>query len=360
MRVDRCRWVAMSAIDREGVQPGREPTMRDIATTAGVSTSTASRAISGKGYVSAHARSQVMEAAERLGYVPNGIARSLRARSTRVIGVLISDIANPFYAEVANGVERELRARGYQMLLSDSDGRADEEKVALRTFQAMRMDGLIITPALPSSDAVEHLVRGGMPVVEVDRMTADVSCDAVVVDNERGAYQATRHLIELGHRTIGLIVGEVSYTSGAGRLDGYRAALAEAGLEVDDALIRYTSFHPADARAVAADLLAAEPEVSAIFATNNVLAQGALHAIREAGRRIPRDISLVAFDDALWMEFADPGITTVAQPTTEMGRQAASLLVDRLAGDLTGRRVVRRLPTRFVRRGSAAAPRHAP
>ncbi len=344
--------------DKGMFEAGYAPTVHDIAAAAGVSTSTASRAISGRGYVSSQARAQVLEAAQRLGYVPNGIARSLRACSTRVVGVLISDISNPFYAGVAAGIEREMRPRGYQMLLSDSDGRADEEEVAIGTFQATRMDGLIITPAMPSSDAVERLVRSGMPVVEVDRVTTDGLCDAVVVDNERGAYQATRHLIELGHRKIGLIVGEVSYTSGAGRLEGYRAAMSEARLEVDDALISFTSFHPLDARAIARDLLTAHPEISALFATNNVLAQGAVQAIRETGRRIPRDISLVAFDDALWMEFAEPGITTVAQPTSEIGQAAASLLLDRLAGDLTGRPVIRRLPTRFVRRASAASPRH--
>jgi LacI family transcriptional regulator len=313
--------------------------------------------MSGRGYVSAEVRTQVQEAAQRLGYVPDGIARSLRARTTHVIGVVISDIGNPFYAEVANGVEAELRTRGYQMLLADSDGRPDDERAALQTFQSMRMAGLIITPAVPSSDAVEQLVRAGMPVIEVDRVTTDGRCDAVLVENERGAYQATRHLVELGHQRIGAIVGEVSYTTGAGRLDGYRAALQEAGLPVDDAIVRHTSFHPPDARVIAGELLEAHPEVTAVFATNNVLAQGALRAIRETGRRVPRDISLVGFDDAPWMEFAEPGITTVSQPTAELGREAASLLVDRLAGDLTGRPVVRRLPTRLVRRGSAGPPR---
>lgn len=333
--------------------------MLDVAIMAGVSTSTASRAMSGRGYVSAPVKAQVTQAAERLGYVPDGIARSLRARATRVVGVLISDIGNPFYAEVANGIESELRSRGYQMLLADSDGRPEDEQIALRTFQAMRTAGLIITPAVPASDAVERLVRIGMPVVEVDRVTTDGSCDAVLVDNERGAYQATRHLIEMGHRRIGLVVGEVSYTSGAGRLDGYRSALLEAELPVDEDIIRHTSFHPADARQIPAELLAAHPEITALFATNSVLAHGALRAIREGGRKVPRDLSLVAFDDAPWMEFAEPGITTVSQPTAELGRAAASLLLDRLAGDLTGRPVTRHLPTRLVRRESTGPPRRA-
>jgi LacI family transcriptional regulator len=331
--------------------------MRDVAVEAGVSVSTASRAISGTGYVSPDARSRVLAAAERLGYVPNDIARSLRARSTRAVGVLISDLGNPFYAEVANGAESELRTRGLQMLLADSDGRPDEEVAALRMFEAMRIDGVVLAPAHPPSDSIARFARSGRIVVEVDRVSTLGQCDVVIVENERGAYQATRHLVELGHRRIGLLVGETSYTTGGGRLAGYRAALGDAQIDIDDSLIQYTSFHPQDAREVAAELLASAPGITALFATNQILAQGAIRAIWDAGLRIPRDISLVAFDDATWMAFASPGISTVAQPAAEIGSAAVSLLVDRLNGDLLGPPVVRQLPTRFIRRASTAPPR---
>lgn len=298
-----------------------------------------------------------MEAAERLGYVPNNVARSLRAQATGAVGVLISDLANPFYAEVANGIEQVFRSRGYRMLLADSDGLADEEAAALRTFQAMRVEGVIITPATPSSDVVASLVRSGLAVVEVDRRTDDGLCDAVVVENEAGAYQATRHLLEFGHQRVGVLVGETSYITGAGRLDGYRRALSDTGITFDRDLVAYTSFHPADAQVVARDLLKAHPDLTALFATNNVLAQGALHATREAGLKIPRDLSLVAFDDSDWMSFSSPTITAVAQPTVNIGREAATILLDRLSGDLLGPAVVRELPTRFVRRESTGAAR---
>lgn len=330
----------------------RRPTVRDIAAAAGVSQSTAARALSGQGYVSQHVRTLVTETAGQLGYVPNHIARSLRAKATQAVGVLISDLGNPFYAEVANGIELVLRGRGYRMLLADSDGLADEEAAAIRTFRAMQVEGVILTPTLPSSDLVANLVRSGVAVVEVDRVTDDGLCDSVVVENEAGAYQATRHLLELGHQRIGLIVGETSYTTGAGRLDGYIRALSDAAVPFDKELVVYTSFHPADAQALARELLREHADVTALFATNNVLAQGALRAATEAGLKVPRDLSFVAFDDSDWMTFSSPAITTVAQPTTAIGREAATLMLDRLSGDLLGPPVVRKLPTRFIRRES--------
>jgi LacI family transcriptional regulator len=298
-----------------------------------------------------------METADRLVYVPNNVARSLRAQATGAVGVLISDLANPFYAEVAHGIEQVLRARGYQMLLADSDGLADEEAAALRTFQAMRVEGVILTPATPSSDLVASLVRGGLAVVEVDRLSDGGLCDGVIVENEAGAYQATRHLLELGHRRIGLMVGETTYRTGAGRREGYARALTDAGVQFDEGLVAYTSFHAVDAQTVARDLLEAHADMTALFATNTVLAQGALRATLEAARKIPRDLSLVAFDDSDWMTFSSPTITTVAQPTQSIGREAATLLLDRLNGDLLGPPVVRELPTRFIRRKSTGPVR---
>jgi LacI family transcriptional regulator len=331
--------------------------VRDIAVAVGVSQSTAARALSGRGYVSQHVRSLVVETADRLGYVPNNVARSLRANATGAIGVLISDLGNPFYAEVAKGIVQVLRSRGYRMLLADSDGIAEEEAAAIRVFQSMRVEGVIVTPAMPSSDLVGVLVRNGLAVVEVDRLTDDGLCDGVVVENEAGAYQATRHLLELGHRRIGLIVGETTYTTGARRLEGYVRAHADAGLPFDRALVTYTSFHPADAQAVARNLLREHEDVTALFATNNVLAQGALRAALAAGLKVPRDLSFVAFDDSDWMAFSSPAITTVAQPTQAIGREAATLMLDRLSGDLLGPAVVRSLPTRFIRRRSTGPAR---
>lgn len=336
----------------------RHPTLHDVARLAGVSTSTAARALAGTGRVAEDTRLRVTDAANRLAYVPNAFARGLRTQATKLIGVLIADLGNTFYAEVAAGAERVLRARGYRMLLADSDGgRADVEVSAVDTFQSMRIDGLIITPSMAGTGVLETLARNGTPVVEVDHSTSDGCCDLVIVDNEHGAYLATRHLIELGHHDIGLVVGESEYLSGSGRLAGYREALHEAGLELVESLIARTSYHPADSSDVARVLIARHPEMTAVFATNGPLALGVFLVLREQRIRIPRDMSLVAFDDADWMAVAKPGITTVSQPSREIGRVAATMLLDRLEGNLLGRAEVRRLPTRLVRRGSTAPPR---
>jgi LacI family transcriptional regulator len=332
---------------------GRPVTLADIARAAGTSASTASRALSGRGYVSAAARKRLLAAADRLGYVADASARTLKQRTSRVVGVVVSDLGNQFYARLASGVEEELREADYQMfLLSDNSERA-EELAGARAFAAMRAAGVIMAPV--DYDAAPLLARHGIPVVEVDRRLAKLPCDAVVVDNERGARDATAHLIELGHRRIGLLVADTDWTTDAGRARGYRAAHDEAGLTVDEQLVVPIGFHAADADLLIDALLDAEP--TAIFAANNLLAEQAWHVLRRHGLAIPEDVSLVAFDDLAWMAMVEPGITAVAQPIVEMGRHAARLLLRRLENPLADPELVCLDPTLVVR--GSSAPRNA-
>ena len=336
-----------------------DPTVADIAVAAGVSTSTASRVISGRGYASEAARARVLEVVDRIGYVPNGLAQSLKARTSRTVGVVISDLTNSFYAEVSSGIEQVLRAGGYRMVVCNTDGVSRQERDALRTLLGMRVEGVIITPSAGSTQALRDLVRRGVVVVEVDRQNTGRSCDAVVVTNEDGAYAAVDHLLKLGHQQIGILVGETSFTTGAGRLAGYKRALKDAGIAPTQELISVTSFHPDNAQAASRDLLDSAPEMTAVFAANNVLAEGLFREIRTRNLDIPGDLSVVAFDDLPWMEYASPGITTVAQPTGEIGREAARILLARLRGDLTGPTVARTLATTFVARSSTGPPRQS-
>lgn len=327
-------------------------TLADIAREAGTSASTASRALSGKGYVSADVRERLREAADRLGYVPNASARTLKQRTSRVVGVAVSDLGNQFYASLAHGIEATLREAGYQMaLVSDSSDEAQELSCA-RAFLAMRAAGVIITPA--ERAAANLLCSHGVPVVEVDRRLSDVPCDAVVIDNERGAREATRHLLKLGHTRIALLVADTDWTTDAGRLQGYVAAHDEAGVAVDERLILPIAFHDPDAETWIDALLARE-RPSAIFAANNPLAESAWHVLRRRKLRIPKDVSLVAFDDVTWMAMVQPGITAVAQPALAMGRRAAELLLRRAEDRAAPTTVVTLEPT-LVLRGSAAAP----
>jgi LacI family transcriptional regulator len=331
----------------------RPVTLADIAREAGTSASTASRALSGRGYVSDAARVRLVAAAERLGYVPNASARTLKQRTSRVVGVVVSDLGNQFYARVAAGVEQTLREAGYQMVLLADNSESAEEVAGARTFLAMRAPGVIVTPV--GHEATALLARHGVAVVEVDRLLATVPCDGVAIDNVRGARDATAHLLAAGHRRIGLLVAETDWTSDVGRLEGYRTAHEDAGVPVDEGLIVRISFHARDADGRIAALLDAEAP-TAIFAANNLLAEQAWHVLRRRGLSLPDDVSLVGFDDVPWMEMVSPGITAVAQPAVELGRRAAHLLLGRIP-DPTREPTVERLEPTLVVRGSTGPPR---
>jgi LacI family transcriptional regulator len=338
--------------------PKRRPTVGDVAGHAGVSWSTASRALSGRGYVSRQALDRVQRAVETLGYVPNDIARSLKARSTKVIGMVIDDFSQGFFAEVAVGIESVLRRHGYHLLLAASDGTSENEAAALGRFEALRAEGIIVAPATPDSPAViASLIARGMSIVEVDRRAAPGTCDAVLLENERAAYLATRHLIDLGHRRIALIAGP--FTTGDGRAAGYRSALRAAGIPVDERLVSRVTFHPADPALAAGQLLDANRDTTAIVAGNNILAGGAVLAARQRNLRIPEDCSIVGFDDVPWMSFAEPALTTVAQPAREIGAQTARLLLDRMEGRLSGPPETRYLEPALIIRASTAPPSRA-
>jgi LacI family transcriptional regulator len=335
-----------------GEQPRRPVTLADIAREAGTSASTASRALSGRGYVSPLARDRLLTVAERLGYVPNASARTLKQKTSRVVGVAVSDLGNQFYALLAAGIEQTLREAEYQMVLVSDNSDRSQELACARTFLAMRAAGVIITPA---DHAAASLLAGhGVNVVEVDRRLATIDCDAVVIDNERGGRDATAHLLALGHRRVALLVADTDWTTDAGRLRGYRSACREAGIDVDDGLILPIGFHAADAEQRIEDLLEAQ-RPTAIFAANNLLAEQAWRVLRRRQLALPADVSLVAFDDVPWMTMVDPGITAVSQPAVEMGRHAAGLLLQRAEDPRRPTELVCLEPTLVVR-GSTAPP----
>ena len=329
----------------------RAVTLADLAREAGTSPSTASRALSGRGYVSPGARARLLAAAERLGYVPNASARTLKQKTSRVVGVVVSDLGNQFYARLAAGIEQTLREADYQMVLLGDNSESAEEVAGARTFLAMRAPGVILTPV--AHEAARLLSAHGVAVVEVDRQLATVPCDAVVIDNVRGGAEATAHLLAHGHTRVGLLVAETDWTSDAGRLQGYRLAHAQAGLLVDERLIVRIPFHAHDAERRIEALLD-EQAPTALFAANNLLAEQAWRVLRHRGLRLPQDVSLIGFDDVQWMDMVNPGITAVAQPTVELGRRAARLLLRRIE-DPDCEPAVERLQPSLVVRGSTGA-----
>lgn len=336
---------------REEHRPRRQVTLADIAREAGTSASTASRALSGHGYVSADARERLLAAAERLGYVPNVWAQTLKRRTSRIVGVAVSDLGNEFYARLASGIEETLRDARYQMILLGDNSQADEELAGARTFMTMRAPGVILTPV--GGEATELLLSRGVAVVEVDRRVASGPCDAVVIDNERGAFAATSHLLTLGHVRIGLLHADTQWTTDAGRLRGYLSAHEAMSVPVDERLILPIAFHARDAEERIAALLDIE-RPTALFAANNLLTEQAWRVLRRRGLRLPQDVSLVGFDDLPWMEMVEPGITAVLQPTTELGRRAARLLLRRIADPLR-EPTVEVLQPSLILRGSTGA-----
>jgi LacI family transcriptional regulator len=328
-------------------------TLKDVARTAGVSQSTTSRALSGEGYVAAAVRGRVLAAAEELGYVPHAMARSLRKQVNRSIGVVVSDLRNSFYADLAAGIASRARSRGYTMMLVDDQGVSVEELGAAQAFVATRAAGVIVTPL--SAAVTTYLLRQHIPVVEVDRQFLPGECDAVVIDNAGVARRITDHLIALGHRRIALLIDETDWTTGGDRYAGYQKSLEEAGIGPDPTLFVSAGWDAGDARKAAVDILARRDRPTAVFAANNLLAEGVWRAANDLGLRIPDDLSIVSFDDAQWMSMVSPGITAVAQDAVALGRAAMDRLLDRIERpDAPPVTVV--LEAEILPRGSTAAP----
>lgn len=337
----------------DGTGPGRRPTIREVADAAGVSRSTASRALTGRGYVAPRVRDRVREVARRIGYVPDATARHLRQQASRSIGVLVSDLSNPFYAGLAAGISQQARKREYTMMLADYAGSPEVEAEAAEAFVAMRVAGVIVTPV--SAEVSTYLARQRIPVVEVDRQFAAGACDAVVVDNRNAAQQVTAHLLALGHRRIALVIDEMHWTTGGDRLAGYRSAFAAAGVPLDDSLIVTAGWDVDAASQEAHRLLGRAEPPTAVFAANNVLAEGVWRAAMELGVSIPDQLSLVAFDDVAWMSLVHPGVTAVAQDAVALGEAAVSQLLDRIQSPLAPVRTVL-LSATVISRGSTAPP----
>jgi LacI family transcriptional regulator/LacI family repressor for deo operon, udp, cdd, tsx, nupC, and nupG len=306
-------------------------TVKDVADLAGVSTATVSRVLNNHPQVADETRSKVLWAMEELGYQPSRVARRLRMEVSQILGLIISDIANPFFTSVVRGIEDIAYANQYSLLLCNSDEDPAREKLYVNVLQAERVAGIVISPADENSTSCEPLLRNDVPVVAMDRRLCQFDVDTVLVDNVKGAYQATSHLIRLGHRRIGLIGGPSRITTGRERLEGYEKALSEYGLELDQSLIKIGDFKQESGYQRACELLEMDDPPTAIFAANNLMTLGALNAIHEKGLSIPRDVAIVGFDDMPWAPSLDPPLTAVAQPTYELGCTAANLLLQRIA-----------------------------
>jgi LacI family transcriptional regulator len=334
-------------------------TVADVARKAGVSVSTAARVLSGSGYAAEDTRQLVLGAARELGYVPNQIARSLRTKQTRTVGLLIGDVENSFYSVIARNVEAVAKEAGYHVVLCNSDDDPDIEREYLRVLEEMSVAALIVTPTSRNRLHLKRLIAKGIVIVQVDRKVNGLGADAVLVDNEAGAASAVAHLIEAGHTKIGIITGELDLDTASQRLAGYQRALREGGIPIRPSLMRSASFHREHAIEDATALIRARPTPTAIFAANNILAEGTLIALEQQGMRVPRDVSVVAFDDVQWMSIVEPPVTTVRQPVADLARSAAELAIRRLRDGRDGAPSTVVFGTELIERRSVAAVRRA-
>lgn len=334
-------------------------TVADVAREAGVSVSTAARVLSGTGYAAEDTRRVVLEAARDLGYVPNQIARSLRTRQTRMVGLLIGDVENSFYSVIAKNVESVAKDSGYHVVLCNGDDEPAVEREYLKLLEGMHVDALIVTPTSKNRRHLVRLMEAGIVIVQVDRRVEGLEADAILVDNEAGAASAVGHLVDAGHTRIGILAGEPDVTTAIQRLAGYKRALQERGIAIRPSLIKPGSFHRDHAIEDATDLIRARPTPTAILAANNILAEGAMIALEQQGLRVPRDMSLVAFDDVQWMSMVDPPLTTVRQPVADMARSAAELALRRLREGRDGPPSVVVFRTELIERASVSQLRKA-
>lgn len=305
----------------------KAPTSVDIARAAGISQATVSRALNG-GVVSEATRQRILEISKQLGYSPNAVARGLVTSRTRLVGVVVSDIVNPFYPEFLEEIGRSLATGGRQMLLQNAA--TGDHQSAVELLLQHRVDGIIFTAATSTTDVLRELVRRRFPVVLANR-TVDLDCDTVEGDNLAGAAAVVDHLHQLGHRRIALIEGTPTASTAAQRTAGFRAGLEAHGLTLRDEFLVRTDFRYEQAFEGTRRLLDRRHPPSAIFCHNDLLAIAALNAIRASGLRVPDDISVVGYDDTRQARWESIDLTTVRQPLAAMAARSVELLADRLA-----------------------------
>lgn len=329
-----------------------------MAAAAGVHPSTVSRVLSsgGPSSIAGATARRVTKAADRLGYRPSALARSLRLRRTLTLGMLVPDITNPFFSSIIKGAEDAARGRGYNLILCNTEDLPEREASYLAVLRERQVDGVLIASSRMGDATIAGLRRDRFPFVLLNRSARGAGDLAVLVDNRAGAEAVVAHLAALGHRRVAHIAGPSTTTTGAERWAGFTAAARANGLVADRRLlIEADGFSEAAGYASTRKLLARGNAPTAIFAANDLIAIGALAAIREAGLRVPHDISIVGFNDIPLAGLLEPALTTVRVPQLEMGHRAVELLVGRLEGSQHGPcRII--LPTTLVVRASSAGP----
>lgn len=325
-----------------GARNGRV-TINDVAARAGVSRSTTSRVLGGYGVASEDARDRVLRAAADLGYRVNVLARAMITGRTYTLGIVLADIENDYFARLARGAADAARQAGFEILLANTDEDLQTERKAVQVLLDKQVDGIVIAPA--SSSNADHLAAArqrGVPLVLVDRKIPSLKTDTVGIDNAGAAAEAVQHLLDAGHRRIGMVTSahfespdsvKTAVNTGHDRVAGYQAALTAAGIALEADLLRRGSYSSEAARSQVRAMLSSNRPPTAVFASDNVMLLGAFRAAQDLALRIPEDVSLVGLDDSAWAEIVTPRLSVIEQPVYDIGRIAVERLVARINGD---------------------------
>ncbi|MCB0192628.1 MAG: LacI family DNA-binding transcriptional regulator [Anaerolineae bacterium] len=305
------------------------PSIKDVAENAGVSIATVSRVLANKPHVRPEVRQRVLTAVQELNYRPNLIARSLRAKKSNTIGLIVADIQNPFFTALSRAVEDVAYEQGMSLFLCNTDEDADKEAIYLELMRDKHVAGIIISPTRETSDAFFEMLKWNIPMVVIDRQVDDVEVDTVLIDNTESAYRLTEHLIADGHRRIGAMFGLGSST-GRHRREGFLQALQDHGLEAAPELVVDVNAREEDGYQTTQQFLSLPEPPNAILTSSGLLSAGAFRALRESKLTIPDDIGFASFDETGWATLVDPPITVVRQPTYEIGQKATDLLLERI------------------------------
>lgn len=307
-------------------------TMKDVAKWAGVSTITVSRVVNGTGYVHPSTRAKVDAAIAALHYIPNQMASSLRSRQTCILALVLPTITNSFWTTLARGAEDEAGARGYSIFLCNTDDDPAKEGRYLEVLLRHRVDGVVIVPTAGSAAALRRLQHHQMAFVQLHRKVEGIESDVVRGDSRGGAFALTRNLLDAGRRQIAYVGGPLSTFTGRDRLAGYEEALAREGIAIDPALVKIGAYRQQTGYVLVKELLRPDARPEALCIANSQLAIGALHALTEAGIRMPHDIAVASYYDIPALDDYTPFMTTAIQPAYEIGRLGVSRLLERIAG----------------------------
>jgi LacI family transcriptional regulator len=351
----------MVPTEANGFAAERMATIVEVAKRAGVSIATVSNVIRGTRRVSAKLTERVQAAIRELNYSPNEIARSLKVRQTRMLAMVLPDITNPFFPEIIRGAEDTAFERGYFLMTANTDEQIGRERRIVAALRSYRVDGVLLASA--SGTDTSHLkstIDAGVALVCLDRTVPGVKTDAVLLDNVRGARECVRHMIQKGHRRIAIITGPLDVQTGRERLRGYEEALREADIPTDQGRILEGDFRHDSGYRLGRQIIEQAIRPTAIFVCNGVMTLGVLKAFEELNIRCPKDIALATFDDLAVDSPFHPHLTTVVQPSYEMGARAASILIDRIEGHISREPTTVRVAPTLIIRESTDAPHKVP